>query len=71
MAKKSALDSDKNFYLNKNDLETLFDNLNNENFNETKSYFVSFMSCGAIYKKNKINKQKDNEQNEMKQKETD
>lgn len=55
MAKRSALDSNENFYLNRNDLETLFDNLNNDNFNETKSYFVSFMSCGAIYKKYRTN----------------
>ncbi len=61
MAKRSALDSNENFYLNRNDLETLFDNLNNDNFNETKSYFVSFMSCGAIYKKYIINKKEESE----------
>lgn len=48
MAKKSVL-SDKNFYLNSNDLEILLDNINGDNFNEIKNYFVSFMSANAIY----------------------
>lgn len=56
MAKKSALNSDETFYLNNNDLEILFNELNNDNFNEAKSYFVSFMSCSAIYKKYITNK---------------
>lgn len=58
MAKKSAL-SNKNFYLYSNDLEILLDNLNGDNFNEIKNYFVSFMSANAIYNNyNQNNKNK-------------
>lgn len=55
MAKKSAL-TEENYYLNRNDLEVLFDSLDRENFKELKSYFVSFMSANAIYENYKKNK---------------
>ena len=52
LAKKSALGS-KTFYSNGKELEIFFDGLNNNNFRETKSYFVSFMSSNALYEKYK------------------
>lgn len=51
MAKKVALDSDKIYYSNKDELMIFFEGLSEENFNETKSYFVSFMSSYALYQK--------------------
>lgn len=51
MAKKSALDSNKEYYSNGKELIIFFDGLNKDNFKETKSYFVSFMSSGALYEK--------------------
>ena len=51
MAKRSALDSKRDYFSNKNELEIFFDGLTNENFKETKSYFVSFMSSYALYQK--------------------
>lgn len=59
MAKKSSI-SDDNFYINPNELEILLDNLNKENFNDIKSYFVSFMSVGAL-SKNYENNRRDKE----------
>ena len=41
------------FYSNGKELEIFFDGLNNNNFRETKSYFVSFMSSNALYEKYK------------------
>ena len=55
MAKKSALGSEI-AYSNGKELDILFDDLNESNFRETKSYFVSFMSSGALYMKFKDNK---------------
>lgn len=57
MAKKSALNNE-NYYLNINDLEVLFDNLDGKNFKELKSYFVSFMSASALYENFNQNKNK-------------
>jgi hypothetical protein len=54
MAKKSALSSDVN-YSNRKELEIFFDGLDETNFRETKSYFVSFMSSSALYTKYKLN----------------
>ena len=48
MAKKSALGSDV-AYSNQKELEIFFDELDEANFRETKSYFVSFMSSSALY----------------------
>ena len=50
MAKKSALSSDV-AYSNGKELEIFFNELNEKNFRETKSYFVSFMSSSALYTK--------------------
>ena len=50
LAKKSALGS-KTYYSNNKELEIFFDGLNEDNFRETKSYFVSFMSSNALYEK--------------------
>ena len=51
MAKKSALDKDVEYYSNIKDLDIFFEGLTRENFKETKSYFVSFMSSSALHKK--------------------
>lgn len=53
MAKKAALSSDI-AYSNRNELEIFFDELDENNFRETKSYFVSFMSSSALYNKFKL-----------------
>lgn len=55
MAKKSALNSEIT-YSNGKELDILFDELDESNFRETKSYFVSFMSSSALYTKFKNNK---------------
>jgi hypothetical protein len=55
MAKKASLDNE-NFYLNQDDIEVIFDVLNKENFDEFKSYFVSFMSASALYQNYTKNK---------------
>lgn len=60
MAKKSAL-TNENYYLNSDDLDILFEKIEDENFTEFKSYFVSFMSSSALYKnyaENKTNSEK-------------
>ncbi|WP_298523159.1 hypothetical protein [uncultured Methanobrevibacter sp.] len=54
MAKKSAL-SDVEFYSNGKELEVFFDEFENEDFAEVKSYFVSFMSSSALYEKQNQN----------------
>lgn len=51
MAKKSALSDKKPPYSNIRELEIFFDGLTHDNFRETKSYFVSFMSSSALHKK--------------------
>ena len=51
MAKKSALSSEKPPYSNIRELEIFFEGLTHDNFRETKSYFVSFMSSSALHKK--------------------
>ena len=53
MAKKAALGSDI-AYSNGKELEILFDKLDEKNFREAKSYFVSFMSSSALYNKFKL-----------------
>ena len=53
MAKKSSI-SDEKYYSNGNELEVFFNEFDNEDFAEVKSYFVSFMSSSALYKKYKI-----------------
>ena len=53
MAKKSSL-SDENFYSNGKELEIFFNEFDNEDFAEVKSYFVSFMSSSALYRKFKM-----------------
>lgn len=40
MTKKSITEDDSKIYLSADDLENILDNLNDENFNEIKSYFV-------------------------------
>lgn len=57
MAKKSALGSEI-AYSNHKELEIFFDGLDEMNFRETKSYFVSFMSSSALYTKFKLMKNK-------------
>lgn len=56
MAKKSAISND-TFYINFDELEILLDNLNKENFNDIKSYFVSFMSAGALNENYRIRRE--------------
>ena len=48
MAKKAALDKETSFSFKMEDLEFLLDNLNEDEFEDIKSYFVSFMSASAI-----------------------
>ncbi len=57
MAKKAISDQDIAYHCNK-ELEIFFNGLNETNFKETKSYFVSFMSSSALYNKY-MNKQED------------
>lgn len=57
MTKKSISDDDSTIYLSANDLENILDNLNDDNFNEIKSYFISFMCSSAINKNYFENKQ--------------
>ena len=58
MAKRSALDKKTEFYSNIKDMDVFFEGLTSENFKETKSYFVSFMSSSALHKKWRDNKDK-------------
>lgn len=62
MAKKSALGSETS-YSNRNELEIFFDGLDETNFRETKSYFVSFMSSSALYTNYKTNEKSKKEDN--------
>ena len=48
LAKSSALDKNKSYYLNANNLETVMDNINQKNFSDAKTYFVSFMSAYVL-----------------------
>lgn len=48
LAKISALDTNKSFYLDANYLEILMNSMNNDNFNDLKTYFVSFMSSYVL-----------------------
>ncbi len=48
LAKISALDSNKDFYLDVNYLETLMNSMNQNNFGDLKTYFVSFMSSYVL-----------------------
>ena len=48
MAKRSILDSD-NPYLNSITLEKFLNQIDTVNFEELKSYFISFMSASVIY----------------------
>lgn len=59
MAKKSSL-SDENFYPNGKELEIFFNEFDNEDFAEVKSYFVSFMSSSALYGKFKMENKNEN-----------
>lgn len=61
MAKKSALNSEETPYANINELPIFFDGLNKDNFRETKSYFVSFMSSSALFTNYKVKNQKNGE----------
>lgn len=48
LAKISALDTNKSFYLDANYLETLMNSMNQDNFSDLKTYFVSFMSSYVL-----------------------
>ncbi len=48
LAKISALDANKSFYLDANYLETLMNSMNQDNFSDLKTYFVSFMSSYVL-----------------------
>lgn len=48
LAKISALDNNKNFYLDANHLETLMNSIDQSNFSDMKTYFVSFMSAYVL-----------------------
>ncbi|MDO8991008.1 MAG: hypothetical protein Q7U91_15400 [Sideroxyarcus sp.] len=48
LAKSSALDKNKSYYLNANNLETVMNNINQKNFSDAKTYFVSFMSAYVL-----------------------
>jgi len=48
LAKSSALDKNKNFYLDANHLETLMNYMDQNNFSDVKTYFVSFMSAYVL-----------------------
>ena len=59
LAKSSALDKNKSFYLDANNLEILMNSINQDNFNDAKTYFVSFMSAYVLsenYKQRKVKK---------------
>lgn len=56
LAKMSALDKNKSFWLDENSMQILQDAIDSENFNKIKNYFVSFMSIYALtenYRKRK------------------
>ncbi|MCE7698014.1 MAG: hypothetical protein K8E24_003985 [Methanobacterium paludis] len=48
LAKFSALDKNKSFYLNANYLEKIMNSINQSNFSDAKTYFVSFMSAYVL-----------------------
>lgn len=48
LAKISALDNNKSFYLDANHLETLMNSIDQNNFSDMKTYFVSFMSAYVL-----------------------
>ncbi|AUB59562.1 hypothetical protein DSECCO2_427850 [anaerobic digester metagenome] len=48
LAKISALDNKKSFYLDANHLETLMNSIDQNNFSDMKTYFVSFMSAYVL-----------------------
>ncbi|TMS42020.1 MAG: hypothetical protein FGO69_06280 [Methanobacterium sp.] len=48
LAKSSALDKNKSFYLDANNLEIIMNAINQDNFNDAKTYFVSFMSAYVL-----------------------
>lgn len=48
LAKTSALNNDKNYWLGEDSMEMLFGSLESAKFDDIKSYFVSFMSVYAL-----------------------
>jgi hypothetical protein len=48
LAKTSALNKDKNYWLGEDSMEMLFGSLESAKFDDIKSYFVSFMSVYAL-----------------------
>lgn len=58
LAKSSALDKNKSFYLDVNNLEIIMNSINQDNFSDTKTYFVSFMSAYVLSENYKQRKQK-------------
>ncbi len=48
LAKTSALNKDKNYWLGEESMEMLFESLESAKFDDIKSYFVSFMSVYAL-----------------------
>ncbi len=48
LAKTSALNKDKNYWLSEDSMEMLFGSLESAKFEDIKSYFVSFMSVYAL-----------------------
>lgn len=58
LAKTSALDKTKIYYLNANYLEKIMNSLNQSNFNDAKTYFVSFMSAYVLSENYRQRKQK-------------
>ncbi len=58
LAKISALDTNKSFYLDSNNLEILMNSMNQNNFSDLKTYFVSFMSSYVLTENYKKKQQK-------------
>ena len=58
LAKSSALDKNKSFYLDANNLEILMNSINQDNFSDAKTYFVSFMSAYVLSENYRQRKQK-------------
>jgi hypothetical protein len=58
LAKSTALDKNKSFYLDANNLELLMNSINQDNFSDAKTYFVSFMSAYVLSENYRQRKQK-------------
>lgn len=58
LAKITALDKSKSFYLNANFLEKIMNSVDQSNFSDAKTYFVSFMSAYVLSENYRQRKQK-------------